>query len=54
MDDYVSLPAKRLSHLVRKYVHHRQMKEIEGIKSLAPKILFLTLSVKPCKFTGHS
>ena len=30
MNDYVSLPAKRLAHLVTKYVHHRQMKEIEG------------------------
>ncbi|XP_078329129.1 uncharacterized protein LOC111112655 isoform X1 [Crassostrea virginica] len=29
MDEYVSLPAKRLGHLVRKYVHHSRMKEIE-------------------------
>ncbi|KAJ8311754.1 hypothetical protein KUTeg_011109 [Tegillarca granosa] len=29
MDDYVSLPAQRLAHLVRKYVHHCRMKEIE-------------------------
>ena len=30
MDSYVSLPAKRLAHLVHKYVHHCQMKKIEG------------------------
>lgn len=30
MDEYVSLPAKRLGHLVRKYVHHSRMKDIEG------------------------
>ena len=30
MDDYVSLPAQRLAHLVKKYVHHSRMKEIEG------------------------
>ena len=30
MDDYISIPAKRLAHLVRKYVHHCKMKEIEG------------------------
>jgi len=30
MDEYVSLPAQRLAHLVRKYVHHVRMKEIEG------------------------
>ncbi|KAK3609983.1 hypothetical protein CHS0354_011824 [Potamilus streckersoni] len=29
MDEYVSLPAKRLAHLVRKYVHHCRMKDIE-------------------------
>lgn len=29
MDDYVSLPAPRLAHLVKKYVHHSRMKEIE-------------------------
>ncbi|XP_063437064.1 myosin heavy chain, striated muscle-like isoform X13 [Mytilus trossulus] len=29
MEDYVSIPAKRLAHLVRKYVHHCRMKEIE-------------------------
>ncbi|KAL5020532.1 hypothetical protein ScPMuIL_003424 [Solemya velum] len=29
MDHYVSLPAKRLAHLVRKYVHHSRMKAIE-------------------------
>ena len=29
MDDYISIPAKRLAHLVRKYVHHCKMKEIE-------------------------
>lgn len=29
MDEYVSLPAKRLGHLVRKYVHHSRMKDIE-------------------------
>ncbi|KAK7096390.1 hypothetical protein V1264_005690 [Littorina saxatilis] len=29
MDDYVSLPAERLGHLVKKYVHHSRMKEIE-------------------------
>ena len=31
MDDYVSLPAQRLAHLVKKYVHHSRMKEIEGV-----------------------
>ena len=30
MDEYVNLPAQRLAHLVRKYVHHCRMKEIEG------------------------
>lgn len=30
MNEYVSLPAQRLAHLVRKYVHHCRMKEIEG------------------------
>ncbi|XP_060555548.1 uncharacterized protein LOC132716319 isoform X1 [Ruditapes philippinarum] len=29
MDEYVSLPAQRLAHLVRKYVHHCRMKDIE-------------------------
>ncbi|XP_076439302.1 uncharacterized protein LOC143278152 isoform X3 [Babylonia areolata] len=29
MGDYVSLPAQRLAHLVKKYVHHSRMKEIE-------------------------
>ncbi|XP_069102583.1 myosin-2 heavy chain-like isoform X3 [Argopecten irradians] len=29
MEDYVGLPAQRLAHLVRKYVHHSRMKEIE-------------------------
>lgn len=29
MDEYVNLPAQRLAHLVRKYVHHCRMKEIE-------------------------
>lgn len=28
MDNYVSLPAKRLSHIVRRYSHHRSMKDI--------------------------
>lgn len=30
MDAYVSLPAKRLAELVKKYVHHRNMLRIEG------------------------
>ena len=30
MDEYINLPAQRLAHLVRKYVHHCRMKEIEG------------------------
>ncbi|XP_032227356.2 uncharacterized protein LOC5503188 isoform X2 [Nematostella vectensis] len=29
MSDYVSLPAKRLAHMVRRYSHHRAMQEIE-------------------------
>jgi len=29
MDDYVSLPSKRLAHIVRRYSHHRAMKDIE-------------------------
>ncbi|KAL4216430.1 hypothetical protein ACF0H5_024155 [Mactra antiquata] len=29
MDEYVNLPAQRLAHLVKKYVHHCRMKEIE-------------------------
>lgn len=29
MDHYVSLPAQRLAHIVRRYSHHRSMKEIE-------------------------
>ncbi|XP_055872549.1 uncharacterized protein LOC106066201 isoform X3 [Biomphalaria glabrata] len=29
MDKYVSLPAQRLAHLVKKYVHHCRMKKIE-------------------------
>ena len=31
MDAYISLPAKRLSELVKKYVHHKNMQRIEGI-----------------------
>ncbi len=30
MDEYVSIPARRLAHLVAKYVHHIQMKQVEG------------------------
>lgn len=30
MDAYISLPAKRFSELVKKYVHHRNMMRIEG------------------------
>jgi len=29
MDNYVGLPAKRLAHIVRRYSHHRSMKDIE-------------------------
>ena len=29
MDEYVSLPAQRLAHLVRKYMHHTRMRAIE-------------------------
>ncbi|RUS70177.1 hypothetical protein EGW08_022061, partial [Elysia chlorotica] len=29
MDEYVSLPAQRLGHLVRKYMHHTRMRAIE-------------------------
>ena len=36
MDDYVSLPAQRLAHLVKKYVHHSRMKEIEGLRWSSP------------------
>lgn len=28
MDSYVGLPAKRLAHIVRRYSHHRSMKDI--------------------------
>ena len=28
MDNYVGLPAKRLAHIVRRYSHHRSMKDI--------------------------
>lgn len=28
MDGYVSLPSKRLAHIVRRYSHHRAMKDI--------------------------
>ncbi|KAF6018308.1 hypothetical protein EB796_023394 [Bugula neritina] len=31
MDEYVSLPARRLSELVRKFVHHKNMMRIEDI-----------------------
>jgi len=34
MDEYVSLPAKRLAELVKKYVHHVNMQRIEGTFSL--------------------
>ena len=37
MDHYVSLPAQRLAHIVRRYSHHRSMKEIGE---------YLTLRVK--------
>ena len=30
MDAYISLPAKRFSELVKKYVHHKNMLRIEG------------------------
>lgn len=30
MEQYISLPAQRLAHLVQKYVHHCHMKQIEG------------------------
>jgi len=30
MDTYVSLPAQRFAYLVRKYVHHRRMRVVEG------------------------
>ena len=36
MDDYVSLPAQRFVHLVRKYVHHVRMKEVEGEHTRKP------------------
>merc|ERR1719422_3014613 len=38
MDQYVSLPAQRLAHLVRKYVHHSRMREVEE-KVKAPSSL---------------
>ena len=28
MENYVSLPTKRLGHIVRRYSHHRSMKDI--------------------------
>ena len=31
MDAYVEIPSKRLANLAQKYVHHVQMKEIEGM-----------------------
>ena len=34
MDHYVSLPAQRLAHIVRRYSHHRSMKEIGGYLTL--------------------
>ena len=41
MDAYVSLPAKRFSELVKKYVHHRNMMRIEG--EMRNQILFFVM-----------
>ncbi len=30
MDDYVSIPSKRLFELVKKYLHHKRLKDIHG------------------------
>ncbi|PVD36226.1 hypothetical protein C0Q70_03202 [Pomacea canaliculata] len=38
MDEYVSLPAQRLAHLVRKYVHHSRMKQIEDNVKSSPAV----------------
>ena len=57
MDSYVSLPAKRLAHLVHKYVHHCQMKKIEGkskyfnIAIMAVKVIMLEAFVLWSNFT---
>lgn len=37
MSDYVSLPAKRLSEMVKKYVHHEKIKNIKGIQKRKKK-----------------
>ena len=34
MDNYVGLPAKRLAHIVRRYSHHRSMKDIGTLSTL--------------------
>ena len=31
MDRYVDIPSRRMAHLAAKYVHHSQMKQIEGV-----------------------
>ena len=31
MDRYVDIPSRRMAHLAAKYVHHNQMKQIEGV-----------------------
>ena len=31
MEQYNAIPGERLGHLVKKYVHHKRMKQIEGI-----------------------
>ena len=45
MDEYVNLPAQRLNHLVRKYVHHCRMKDIEGIDKTGGCDIYTEMSV---------
>ena len=42
MDNYVGLPAKRLAHIVRRYSHHRSMKNIGKCWGLGNKRRLLT------------
>jgi len=58
MDEYVSLPARRLSELVRKFVHHKNMMRIEGgLKSCCQLMLFVSINThfsKNSKVNGIS
>ena len=60
MDDYVSLPSKRLAHIVRRYSHHRAMKDIgklcmvqELVKCQARKIVLDHIPVLQLKFDAR-